>query len=225
MLTIFGGKRRAWLSLLGVAMFSTTVSASTFGFFRSMLFDSDESENEVVLIGTEMAPLNVHAYAQALSHRLFAGLSPKEVSLPIVVSSFVDVATLSVNPTARDPLAMLGLQLEESFITLASEQGFRVAEGRMRTALAMMPDQTQALSRDYTRLAKEIELGYFLTGTVTRQQDGATVNARLVDVSNNAVISAVTGFIPNNVFQDQQHSQWYNGRLYRNEYPTEGTRK
>lgn len=192
---------------------SADVEATNSGWFAGLTSTDEAEDNNTVR--------NVHEYATGVAQALFDGISEKVKLRPLMVSSFVDVVSLKSEPTSRDPMALLGLQLEESFITLASEKGFHVKESRTRNSIAMLDDQTQVLSRNQAFLESELELGYFLTGTLTRQENGAMVNARLIDLSNNQVVSAAASFIPDSVFLQRQRSNWFNGRLYRNEYPVE----
>ena len=112
----------------------------------------------------------------------------------VAVGSFLPVDDLKGDGVPVN--SNFGLQLQESLITLAAQQGMGVIEYKTVTDLSLGSRFDVMLSRDLANIRDQFEVNYFLTGTYITQSGGYLVNARLIDVKTRAVVAAATDFIP-----------------------------
>ncbi|GAA6203872.1 FlgO family outer membrane protein [Thalassotalea sp. SU-HH00458] len=112
-------------------------------------------------------------------------------------------------------LNFLGLQVQESLMTSFLRRDYRVVEFRRTNQLLLKENYDQMLSRQLTELSNSQEFNYFLTGTMKYQDNGAIINLRMVDLSNNEVVSATTKLVPSDVFWPRNQVMMNNGLIYR----------
>jgi TolB-like protein len=153
-------------------------------------------------------------YSERLADRLFQDLAPITPGAMAVVS-FTELKTLEPDPYNLSQ-NLLGLQLQESMITVASQRGYRVKELRLATQVKVYPDHERVLSRDITELATSQSVRYVIAGTIHQAENYTTVNARLVDIQSNTVIAAASDLIPANVLGNTEKVQLRQQQLYRN---------
>ncbi len=156
-------------------------------------------------------------YTERLASRLFTGLQPLTKGA-IAVVSFTEVRGLQPDPQNL-PLNMLGLQLQESMITIASQRGYLVKELRTGSAVEVFADHERLLSRDLADLAAQQAVRYVIVGTLNQAEEYTTVNARMVDIQNNAVVAAVSDVIPAAAMGATDQVQWRQQKLYRHSSP------
>jgi TolB-like protein len=70
-------------------------------------------------------------------------------------------------------------------------------------------------SREVNRLSETQSVDFFISGTITEQQEGAIVNARVIHVKTKDVVAAATKFIPADVFWQREKVSKRNGLIYR----------
>lgn len=138
---------------------------------------------------------NFHFYVSELARQLFGDKKYAFSSDDLVaVGSFLPVDDLKGDQVPAS--SNFGLQLQESLITLATQQGLSVVEYKTVNQLNMGPRFDVMLSRDLKRIRKEFEVNYFLTGTYSYEGDAYLVNARLIDVKTRSVVAAATDLVP-----------------------------
>lgn len=152
-------------------------------------------------------------YSERLADRLFQDLAPITPGAMAVVS-FTELKTLAPDPYNLTQ-NMLGLQLQESMITVASQRGYQVKELRLAEQVKVYSDHERVLSRDVTELATSQSVRYVIAGTIHQAENYTTVNARLVDIQNNTVIAAASDLIPANVLGSTEKVQLRQQQLYR----------
>lgn len=134
---------------------------------------------------------------------------------PIVaVTSFLPIEKLSLNETDADEV-QLANQLAESMLTYAVNHGVNAVDFRLRKQVLLLPNHEQALTRNLDGIKLHSSADAVLTGTYLIKEDGLMVNARLIDVQSNKVLSAVTDYIPINVFWSDQQVMKRGNHLYR----------
>lgn len=151
-----------------------------------------------------------------LANELFADLAPARHSR-YAVAGFVSADSLSFNSEDQKPLMQLGVQLEQGLVTEATKRGFTAQEFRLTNDIIISKDSDRVLSRDVTHLSGLDRVDYYITGTLVHQQDGAMVNAKVIDVRSKDVVAAATRFFPAGLFWDKEQVTTRNGRLYRTE--------
>lgn len=112
----------------------------------------------------------------------------------------------------------LGLQIQESLMTFATQAGLQVVEYKTMPSIKITATSDKMLSRDLADLNQTIVADYFLTGTYTKQENSTIINIRLVQVPDNIVLAAATDYIPNNVMWSDTRVSLKNNQIYRNEY-------
>jgi TolB-like protein len=58
-------------------------------------------------------------------------------------------------------------------------------------------------------------IDFYITGTLVYQQEGAIVNARVVNARNKDVVAAATRFFPAELFWQREQITNRNGMIYR----------
>jgi TolB-like protein len=157
---------------------------------------------------------NVELYTNRLAMELFSSINADR-QYRYAVAGFVPVTTMQNNLSEQGPLMLLGHQLEQGLMTEAVRRGFIAQDFKATNAIIMSAQDDRALSRDLEHLSQLQNIDYYITGTITPQQQGAMVNARIINVRNKDVIAAATGFFPGDLFWDQEQVTLRNGNLYR----------
>jgi TolB-like protein len=157
---------------------------------------------------------NAELYTFRLAQELFANLSADR-QYRYAVAGFVPVTTMQMNLDEQGPLMLLGHQLEQGMMTEAVRRGFVAQDYKASNAIIMSDLYERALSRDLQHLSALQNIDYYITGTITAQQHGAIVNARVINVRNKDVVAAATSFFPADLFWQQEQVTLRNGQLYR----------
>lgn len=108
----------------------------------------------------------------------------------IAVSSFVNIDNL-------EETDKLGLSIAEGLMHEMHVRGFGVVDFKTRENLRIRQSGDFIFSRDVADLKRTHNVHYFLSGTITRNSDGAVINARLVQADNSLIVSTAQGFISN----------------------------
>lgn len=114
---------------------------------------------------------------------------------------------------------LLGHQLEQGLITEAVRRGYVAQDFKATSAIIMTDSYDRALSRDLNHLSELQNVDYYITGTISPQQNGAMVNARVINVRNKDVVAAATSFFPSDLFWEKEQLTMRNGQLYRTAKP------
>ena len=112
----------------------------------------------------------------------------------------------------------LGLQIQESLLTFATQAGLKVIEFKTMPNIKVTEMSDKMLSRDVNELNPTIAADYFLTGTYTQQESQVMVNIRLIQIPENIVLAAATDYVPNDVMWSNSKVTLKNNQLYRNGY-------
>lgn len=161
---------------------------------------------------------NAELYTFRLAQELFSNMQTDR-QYRYAVAGFVPVTTMQTNLDEQGPLMLLGHQLEQGLITEAVRRGYVAQDYKTSNSIIMTSTYDRALSRDLEHLSELQNVDYFITGTITPQQNGAMVNARVINVRNKDVVAAATSFFPSDLFWEQEQVTLRNGQLYRTEKP------
>lgn len=193
--------------------------------FASLLLNACSQKHSVTLVPradetreTKQVEQNtIHQHSIKLAKGLLSAIKQLDPDASIAVGSFLPADTLNLN-NANQREQYIGLQLQESLITLYSQMGYKVVEYRARKKIAVQQQQDNMLSRQTKRLHTQHKIDYLLTGTLVPQQHGYVVNARLVNTHTHHVISAATDYVPNNVLFSADKVHIEHGKLDRTRY-------
>jgi TolB-like protein len=152
-------------------------------------------------------------YTERIADRLFQDLGPIPDGT-IAVVSFTELKSLAPDPYNLS-MNLLGLQLQESMLTVASQRGYKVKELRLASQVKVYSDHERILSRDITELATQQSVRYVIAGTLNQAENYTTVNARLVDIQSNTIIAAASDLVPANVLGSAEKVQLRQQQLYR----------
>ncbi|MEE2000173.1 FlgO family outer membrane protein [Alkalimonas sp. MEB108] len=155
-------------------------------------------------------------YTERLADQLLTGLPPLPHGSMTAVT-FTDSATLQPDHT-NVRMRHLGLQLQESMLTVASQLGYQVTEFRAGNALQLHAQHDSLLTRQLSELAAEQSVRYVIAGTLSQHEDFTIVNARLVDTETNRVVAAAADQIPTAVLGSAEQVQLRQQRIYRSSH-------
>lgn len=161
---------------------------------------------------------NAELYTFRLAQELFSNMQADR-QYRYAVAGFVPVTSMQNNLNEQGPLMLLGHQLEQGLITEAVRRGYVAQDFKATNSIIMGDNFDRALSRDLAHLSQLQNIDYYITGTITPQQDGAMVNARVINVRNKDVVAAATSFFPGDLFWQKERVTTRNGHLYRTEQP------
>jgi TolB-like protein len=112
----------------------------------------------------------------------------------------------------------LGLQIQESLMTFATQAGLKVIEYKTMPNIKISDQADKMLSRQVNELNPRIAADYFLTGTYTLQETNTIVNIRLIQVPENIVLAAATDYVPNDAMWSASKISMKHNQIYRNAY-------
>ncbi|MFT5760549.1 MAG: hypothetical protein ACI9LM_005336 [Alteromonadaceae bacterium] len=133
----------------------------------------------------------------------------------LAIGSIGMIDTLKLSEDKTHPLNLLGLTLQDGLMASFLNRGYQVVEYHRTKNIIIRDNQDLMLTREIKYLKQDQNLGYFLTGTIGYQEDGASVNLRIIDLQNDQVLAATTKFIPIDVFWNKRQVNSYEGMLYR----------
>lgn len=114
----------------------------------------------------------------------------KIVTMPrIAITSFVDTDTY-------ENAGYLGRALAEFLTHEMSSRAFDVTEYKLTGKLSVSKDGDYILSRNWHKIAKDTNVKYLLGGTLTRNDKGVVVVARIINMQTRQSIATATDFIP-----------------------------
>jgi len=134
----------------------------------------------------------------------------------IAVGSIGLIDTLKLSEDKTHPLDILGLTLQDGLMSSFLNRGYKIVEYHRSRSIIIRNNQDLMITREIKHLKQDQDIAYFLTGTIAYQENGASVNLRIIDLENDQISAATTKFIPMNVFWNSRQVTNYNGMLYRN---------
>lgn len=149
----------------------------------------------VVAVGATTASATLNQVSTFLANQLANNRDLKNVSdSRIAVASFVNLDNL-------EETNKLGMELAENMMHEMHVRGFGVVDFKMRETLKVRTNGDFVFSRDINELKKQYNIHYFLSGTISRNVDGAVINARLVQADTSLIVSTAQGFLANRDLQ------------------------
>ncbi len=119
-----------------------------------------------------------------ISDRLIQKIPP-DIKRPavLVVTSFVQLDDFS--RTSR-----FGMLMAEQLLSRLAGRGFLLRETRMKDIFYQSPGGEFVLSREFSKVAQELDARLVLLGTYLEARDHVLVNTRLVDFQKQAVVAS-----------------------------------
>ena len=179
--------------------------------------NKDEQSN-IMLMQPKNSLGNVEYHTAILADELFANFRGQRNlgQYRFAVAGFVPVATMQFDDNTRHPLKLLGHQLEQGLMTEASRRGLITQDYKVTDSIMVSATSDKVMSRNTDKLSKApLDVDFFISGTITEQQQGAIVNARVVHVETKDVVAAATKFFPADLFWSQEQVTTRDGMIYR----------
>ena len=118
------------------------------------------------------------------------GNTVRNIAFPkVAIASFFDTDTY-------EDVGVLGRDLSEFFVHELNKRGVNVFEYKLTGKISVTRQGEYIMSRDYTKLANKAMVTHILTGSVTRNERGVVLVARIVNIKDQTVLGTATGFIP-----------------------------
>ena len=137
---------------------------------------------------------NVNHYAKWLTQDLFANIDFPNNSDVYVVTNFA-LLDSNLNKTSH-----FGRQMTEAMMHEVHRTGFSVID--IKASGFMRMTETGDVfyqSEDYLELSPTTDASHVITGTLTKHQGGYIVNAKVVLLTNKALVSSAHIFVPHEV--------------------------
>ena len=177
---------------------------------------SQDTDKEQQLL-SQAAPSalgNVEYHTALLAQELFANVQGSK-QYRYAVAGFVPVDSLKYNPYEQGPLMLLGHQLEQGMVTEAARRGLITQDYKTTNDIIISDTSDRVFSRNVEHLDGGKSVDFFISGTITHQQEGAVVNARIIHVQTKDVVAAATKFFPAGLFWQREKVTTRNGMIYR----------
>ncbi|MFT5676404.1 MAG: TolB-like protein [Paraglaciecola sp.] len=158
----------------------------------------------------------LHRQVENLARQLFSTSQTIDITQTVAIGTILPAFTSSGGTLPLD--SALGVQIQESLMTFATQAGMKVIEYKTMPAIKIGQQADEMLSRDISELNNNISADYFLTGTYTTQEDSTMINIRLIQVPDNIVLAAATDYVPNDIMWSRSKVSLKNNQIYRNEY-------
>ena len=116
----------------------------------------------------------------------------------------------------------LGLQYQQGLIAALHDHQFNLIDMNVAETLRVTQEGDFILTRDWQQLPANIDVRHVVVSTMSPSKEGVVVYSRIVDVSNNRVISVAQSFVPITAMPDMltpsERVVSENGLLYRSEH-------
>jgi TolB-like protein len=107
----------------------------------------------------------------------------------------------------------LGQTVSEQFIHELHIRQLRVIDFKLTGNIQLVEAGEFALTRDWQKLNKNLDVQRILTGTMSRNEEGMIFNIRIVNANTNLVESTSSAFVPHSMFvggeYDYQNKKYY----------------
>jgi TolB-like protein len=169
-------------SLITAGLLSTTLFADGMNYNKELI--------ESVSVGYKSnSAVRFNKTVQFLGDQLAQNKDLKNINDSLIaITSFVDLSNF-------DATNMLGNLLSESLIHEMQIRGFGIVDYKMMKSIKIQKDGDFMLSRNVNEIKKDFKLNYSLTGTYSKIGSGVLINARIIDLRSNRVVSTAQAFI------------------------------
>ncbi|GIU50274.1 hypothetical protein TUM4438_35690 [Shewanella sairae] len=89
----------------------------------------------------------------------------------------------------------IGLQLQQGLIAALHDHQFNLVDINVADALKVTPSGDFILTRDWQELPTDVAVEHVVVSTMSLTNAGIALNSRVVNVTNNRVVSATQGFV------------------------------
>ena len=140
-----------------------------------------------------------------MADQLLYNFPRKHYNETIALTSMVDLNDLKETN-------WLGQTISEQFIHELHIRKLPVIDFKLTGNIQVTNEGEFALTRDWKKLNKNVNVQRILTGTMSRNEEGIMINVRIVNANSNIVESTSSAFIPHNIFMGGQYD--YRNKKY-----------
>lgn len=140
-----------------------------------------------------------------MAEQLLFNLPQEYYNESIALTSIVDLRDHKVTN-------WLGQTIAEQFFHELHIRKLSVIDFKLTGDIQLTPQGEFALTRDWKKLSKQVDVQRILTGTMSRNEEGVIVNVRIVNVNSNRVESTSSAFLPKAIFAGREYD--YQDRKY-----------
>jgi TolB-like protein len=176
----------------------------------------DSNDLEVVKAPNAHPSNTLHKHVENLARQLLSTSQIIDTTRTVAVGTILP--TMQTNGESLPADSALGLQIQESLMTFATQAGLKVIAYKTMPNIKIGEQADKMLSRQVDDLNPTIAADYFLTGTYTLQETSTMVNIRLIQVPENIVLAAATDYVPNDAMWSASKVTLKNNQIYRNGY-------
>lgn len=178
---------------------------------------AESTTRNTAYTSSEEPGLELNRLVSLLADRLFQNkLGQPSVFSPVAVTSFVNLSNL-------DSTNWLGQQIAEDLVHELHRRGEVVFDYKLTGSIKVTPEGDFVFSRDWTELAKRVPVSRVLTGTMSRNDKGIVINARIVSLKTHMVEATAQAFVPSSLLKGGLDSgravTVTKGMIVRGEYP------
>lgn len=128
-----------------------------------------------------------------MAEQLLSNLPVNSRKQSIALTSIVDLKDHQITN-------WLGQTISEQFIHELHVRNIKVVDFKLTGNIQLTPQGEFALTRDWQKLNKQIDVQRILTGTMSNNDEGIMLNVRIVNIDTSIVESTSSAFIPGNMF-------------------------
>ncbi|MEP1449103.1 MAG: FlgO family outer membrane protein [Paraglaciecola sp.] len=178
----------------------------------------EDSNNHVVVkdAKSEHPSNTLHGHVEKLARQLLGTSQFFDTANTIAIGTILP--TMGASGESLPSNMALGLQIQESLMTFATQAGLQVIDFKTMPNIKINKHADKMLSRQVNELSPSINADYFLTGTYTLQENSTMVNIRLIQIPENIVLAAATDYVPNDAMWSASKVNMKHNQIYRNAY-------
>ncbi len=132
----------------------------------------------------------------------------------IGVTRWVLAETLEL-PSQGDSMHKLSHQLSENLYAHLKERNLDVVEFRAQDYVTLTAEGATNMTRNVDEMEAQPKLDWVLVGTLSRKDDGAVVNLRIIDRRSQEVLAAANRYVPKHLYWPNKQTEMVDGRLQR----------
>ena len=134
---------------------------------------------------------NIDDYSEQLALQIIENRHYTQANETVAVASFVELDS-DLNKTN-----LLGHQLADGLMGELQQYGVSVLDFKTMDVIRVNSGGDFVFSRDHNQLREWQDIDYVLSGTLTRNNRGVVVHARMIGVKSKRVVSSANVLIPN----------------------------
>lgn len=179
-----------WLVVLGSMCLLTACSSSKLWPTDDRDFYAKKNQEREEIDSYDLPKHAIGDVVKGLAYQMLESSSFVTPKTPIAVTSFVKLKDL-------ESTNWLGNQLAENFVHELQRHGMVVVDFKTTGAIRVTPDGDFVFTRDWKELPERQIIDYVVSGTMTTQENGVMVNARMIGMQSRVVVASAQSFIPN----------------------------